>query len=510
MKDKLVLPGRERRGPLSWMTRNPVAANITMLILVLGGLIQAFNIKQEFLPSAELDTVTVSIPYPGASPEEVEQSIVLAVEEAVRGLDGVEEVTASAREGSGTVTVEVMPGYDLVRMSQDVQSEVDRITTFPEDAEEPIISVSSLRREVLSVIVSADTADTVLREVAEQVRDRLIVSPGITQVELSNVRSYEIAIEIPQDTLRAYHLTLTEVADILSRASVETPGGGMKTTSGEILVRMRDRRDYGEQFGKIPLITGADGTQVLLEEVAIIRDNFDDSDKFTYFNGKPALTMSVYRVGKETPISIEESVLEVLDELRATLPEGIELTPWNSRADMFRQRMDLLLRNGLLGLVLVFIVLGFFLEMRLAFWVMLGIPISFLGTILVMPAMDLSINMVSMFAFILALGIVVDDAIVVGENIYHNHQEGMPFLRAAIVGARQIAMPVTFSILTNIVAFMPLYFVPGTMGKFFGAIPLVVCSTFVISLVEALFVLPAHLGHQKDLKNPHFIPCLSG
>lgn len=503
MKDKLVLLGRERRGPLSWMTRNPVAANIIMLILVLGGLIQAFNIKQEFLPNAELDIVTVSVPYPGASPEEVEQSVVLAVEEAVRGLDGVEEVTASASEGSGTVTVEVMPGYDLGRMSQDVQSEVDRITTFPEDAEKPIINVSSLRREVLSVIVSADTSDSILREVAEQVRDRLIVSPGVTQVELANVRSYEIGIEISQDTLRAYNLTLSDVADTLSSASVEMPGGGMKTESGEILVRVRDRRDYGEQFAKIPLITEPDGTRMLLEDVATIRDGFDDSDKFTYFNGKPAVMMDVYRVGKETPVTVEEAVLEVLDELRATLPDGIELTMWNSRADMFRQRMNLLLRNGMIGLILVFVVLGFFLEMRLAFWVMLGIPISFLGTLLLMPALDVSISMVSMFAFILALGIVVDDAIVVGENIYHNHQEGMPFLRAAIVGARQIAMPVTFSILTNVVAFMPLYFVPGVMGKFFKAIPLVVCSTFIISLVEALFVLPAHLGHQHNLKNPH-------
>ncbi len=498
MKDKPILPGKERRGPISWMTRNPVAANIIMLILVLGGILQIFNIKQEFLPNAELDFVTVTVPYPGASPEEVEQAIVLAVEEAVRGLDGVKEITARANEGSGTVTVEMMPGHDLGRMSQDIQSEVDRIRTFPQDAEEPIISVSSTRREVLTVIVSADTADTVLREITEQVRDGLIQSPGITQVELSNVRNYEISIEIPQDSLRAYNLTIQNVADIIARASVELPSGGMKTTSGEILVRVRDRRDYGEQFGKIPLITGADGTQVLLEDVAEIRDHFTDSDQFTYFNGKPALTMAVYRIGKETPISVEESVLEVLDQLEARLPEGIAVETWNSRADMFRERMSLLLRNGMFGLVLVFIVLGFFLEMRLAFWVMLGIPISFIGTLLFMPALGLSINMVSMFAFILALGIVVDDAIVVGENIYHYHQEGMPFLRAAIKGARQIAMPVTFSILTNIVAFMPLYFVPGTMGKFFAAIPLVVCTTFLISLVEALFVLPAHLAHQKD------------
>ncbi|MEI6890546.1 MAG: efflux RND transporter permease subunit [Pontiella sp.] len=505
MKNKFVLSGKDRRGPISWMTRNPVTANIIMLVLILGGIFQAFNAKQEFMPSVDLDSVTITVPYPGASPEEVEQAIVLVVEEAVRGLDGVEEVLSYAQEGSGRIVVEVMSDHDINQLSKDIQSEVDRIQTFPEDTEEPIVTVNSLRRDVLEVIVAADTSDTVLREVAEQVRDRLILSPGITQVEFSNVRSYEISIEVPQDTLRAYGLTLADISDTLAQASVETPSGGMKTSSGEILVRVRDRRDYGEQFGKIPLITGADGTQVLLEDVATIRDGFDDSDKFTYFNGKPAVTINVYRVGKETPLTVEKSVKEVLKELRATLPEGIELTIWDSRADMFRQRMNLLMRNGLAGLLLVFIVLGFFLEMRLAFWVMIGIPISFLGTLLIMPLLGVSISMISMFAFILALGIVVDDAIVVGENIYHNHQDGMPFLQAAIRGARQIAMPVTFSILTNIVAFMPLFFVPGVMGKFYRAIPLVVCSAFVISLVEALYVLPAHLGHQKDIKNPHLI-----
>ncbi len=416
MKNKSILPGRERRGPISWMTRNPVTSNIIMLILVLGGLLQIFNIRQEFLPNAVLDFVTITVPYPGASPEEVEQATVLAVEEAVRGLDGVKEVTARANEGSGVVTVEMMPGHDLSRLSQDIQGEIDRITTFPEDAEEPIISVSSTRREVLTVIVSANTADTVLREVTEQVRDGLIQSPGITQVELSNVRNYEISIEIPQDSLRAYNLTLKKVADIIAHSSIEMPGGGIKTTSGEILIRVRDRRDYGKQFGKIPLITGHDGTQVLIEDVAKIRDHFIDSDQFTYFNGKPGLTMAVYRIGKETPISIEKATLDVLEQMKNHLPEGIELEIWNSRADMFRQRMELLLRNGLFGLILVFIVLGLFLEMRLAFWVMLGIPISFLGTLLIMPAIGLSLNMVSMFAFILALGIVVDDAIVVGEK----------------------------------------------------------------------------------------------
>jgi multidrug efflux pump subunit AcrB len=277
----------------------------------------------------------------------------------------------------------------------------------------------------------------------------------------------------------------------------------MKTTSGEILVRVMDRRDLGREFANIPIIMAPDGTQLLLEDIAEIKDGFDESDKYTFYNGKPAMTITVYRVGKETPLTVEAAVLKVLEELKATMPDSVEFTIWDNRAEYFRGRMGLLLRNGVLGLVLVFIMLSLFLEMRLAFWVMLGIPISFMGTFLFMGPMDVSLNMITMFAFLIALGIVVDDAIVVGENIYHNHQDGMPFLEAAIKGARQIAVPVTFSILTNIVAFMPLYFVPGTRGKFFKMIPLVVCTTFIISLIEALYILPAHLAHQKDLKKPH-------
>jgi multidrug efflux pump subunit AcrB len=274
----------------------------------------------------------------------------------------------------------------------------------------------------------------------------------------------------------------------------------MRTTGGEILVRVTDRRDLGREFARIPIVTAADGTQLLLEDIATIRDGFDEQDKFSFYNGTPAVTLTVFRVGNETPISIEESVEEVIEELRQTMPEGLEFTIWDSRADAYRGRMGLLLRNGLLGLTLVFILLSLFLEMRLAFWVMLGIPISFMGTFIFMSGADVSLNMITMFAFLISLGIVVDDAIVVGENIYHYHQEGMPFLQAAIKGARQIALPVTFSIITNIVAFMPMYFVPGVMGKFFRVIPLVVCSTFLISLIESLFILPAHLGHQSDKK----------
>jgi multidrug efflux pump subunit AcrB len=495
-------PEHEKRGPIAWMARNTVAANILMTVLIGGGIFAATRVKQEFLPSAQLDSVSITVPYPGASPDEVEQGILLAIEEAVRGIDGVKKVYANANEGSGSVSVDVLEGYDVNKVTDDVRNQVDRIRTFPLDAEEPVISAAAIKRSVMDVIVAADVPDTVLRELAEQTRDRLLASGGVTQLELDSVRSYEIAIEIPQAKLRELNLTLQDVANILARSSVELPGGGMKTTGGEILVRVKDRRDLGREFANIPIVTAHDGTQLLLEEIAEIRDTFDESDKFTFYNGKPAVSMTVYRVGKETPISVEKAVIKVLDELRATMPDGVEFTIWNNRADSFRGRMGLLLKNGTLGLILVFFLLGLFLEMRLAFWVMLGIPISFLGTFLFMGPMDVSLNMVTMFAFLIALGIVVDDAIVVGENIYHNHQDGMPFMQAAIKGARQIAVPVTFSILTNIVAFMPLYFVPGVMGKFFRNIPLIVCTTFIISLVEALYILPAHLGHQKDKTKP--------
>jgi multidrug efflux pump subunit AcrB len=494
-----------KTGPIAWMAKNSVAANILMLILLVGGLIYTKKVKQEFLPEATLDAVRVSVPYPGAGPEEVEQGILLAIEEAVRGIDGVKKVTSSANEGSGSAWIDVLASYDVNQVTDDVRNEINRIRTFPEDAENPVISAVKLKRSVLNLIVSADVPESTLREITEQVRDRLLQEKGVTQADLTDVRSLEIGIEIPQDRLREYGLSLSDVANIISRSSVELPGGGMKTSGGEILVRVMDRRDLGREFEQIPIVTAADGTQVLLEDLANIRDSFDDSDKFSYFNGRPSMKLTVYRIGKETPLTVEAAVLNVIEELEATLPDGIHLDISNNKADMFRGRMSLLLKNGALGLIMVFLVLGLFLEMKLAFWVMLGIPISFLGTFLFMPAFDVSLNMISMFAFLIALGIVVDDAIVVGENIYHNHQNGLSFLDAAIQGTKEIAVPVTFSILTNIVAFMPLYFVPGVMGKFFRVIPLVVCTTFVISLVEALFILPAHLAHKKDNKNPGWL-----
>ena len=479
------------------MAGHSVAANLLMLVFLVGGALMASQVKKEVFPDYDLDRVNITVPYPGASPAEVERGVILAIEEAVQGLEGIKEIIASAREGVGSVSVEIIEGENIQRLAQDIKSEVDRITSFPDEAEESRVVIAQRRRYVVDLALHGDHNEWVLREVAEDIRDRLIQDPDITQVEMEGVRDYEISIEIPQATLRAYNLTLGDVAQRIRRTSVELPGGAIKTESGDILVRVNERRDYGHEFGKIPIITTNDGTQVLLEDIAVINDGFKETDNFATYNGKPAVMIRVYRVGDQTPISVSDAVHQQVKIINQILPPGLALDARRDRSDIYRQRMDLMMRNGYLGLGLVFILLAIFLEARLAFWVSLGIPISILGSFLFLPLMDVSINLISMFAFIITLGIVVDDAIVVGENVYYLRQNGKTWFEAALQGTREIAKPIIFSVLTNMVAFMPMLFVPGFMGKIFKYIPMVVICVFAVSLIECLFVLPAHLGHRK-------------
>ncbi len=487
----------EQRGAVAWMARHSVAPNLLMLFMLIGGLFVTLRIKQEVFPEFDLDMVTVRVPYPGASPEEVEQGIILAVEEGIRGITGVKEVTAMAREGSGVVTAELEERTDAQRVYQEIRQEVDRVTTFPEEAEEPDVVLMTHRREVMDVILYGDADEWILRELAEQVRDRLLQDPNVTQVDLEPARTFEVSIEVPQENLRAYNLTLQTVAERLRNASIELPGGSLRTGAGEILLRMKDRRDWAREFGEIPLITSADGTQLLVRDLATVRDTFEEEYQFVTYNGKPGVNLEVYRVGQQTPIGVSDAVRKKLEEIRPTLPPGIGIDVRRDESETYRQRLDLLLRNGAMGLTLILVFLTIFLEYKLAFWVAMGIPISFLGSFLLLPSMDVTINMMSMFAFIVALGIVVDDAIVVGENVFEYRQAGMGPLEAAIRGAREVGVPVTFSILTNVAAFAPLAFMPGVMGKVWRVIPLVVSSVFIISLLESLFVLPAHLAHTK-------------
>ena len=486
------------RGPMAWMARHGVAPNLLMIVLLVGGFLMARLIKQEVFPDFDLDIVQIRVPYPGASPEEVERGIVLVVEEAVRGIDGVKEVSATAREGIGVVTAELFDGADKQQVYQEIQQEVDRVTTFPEDAEQPEVATVSHWRQVLTVEVHGDVGEWALRDVVEQVRNRLLLDPDITQVELHGVRSYEVHAEVPQENLRAYGLTLDGIARKIRATAVELPGGKVETRGGEILLRMTERREWAKEFARIPIVTTSDGTVLGLDDIARVRDTFADTDSLGTYNGARAMGISVYRVGEQTPIQVADAVRRAMAKIEPDLPAGVHYSIRRDMSDIYRQRLELMLRNAGLGLVLVLLLLGTFLEIRLAFWVTMGIPTSFLGALLLAPGLGVSINMISMFAFIVSLGIVVDDAIVAGENIYEYRQQGMGRLEAAIHGARDVAIPVSYSILTNIVAFLPLMTVPGSMGKVWRVIPVVVITVFSISWIEALFILPAHLAHARE------------
>jgi len=485
----------ERDGLIGWMCRNRVAANLLMVTFMVGGLLMAGRLKQEVFPEFTIDIVFVSVAYPGAGPEEVEQGVMLAIEGSVEGLDGVKRVSSSASEGGGMVVVELLRGVDSGKSLQDVKAAVDRISSFPNDIERPRVSLFSTRNRVLSVLVHGDAGERALRDAAQRIREDMLQEDGITFATLSYARPLEISVEVPSATLRSLHLTIGDIATAIRAASVDLPAGEIRSEAGRVLVRTNERREHASEFSDIPVITRADGTRVSLGMIAEIREDFREQDLAAYFNDERTVAVEVYRVGNETPIGISEAAHAFVDGKISELPPNINLTIWNDDSVIYRERINLLMRNAYVGLALVLLMLGLFLEPRLAFWVMLGIPISILGSFLFIPLTGATINMISLFAFIVTLGIIVDDAIMVGENIYEKREQGMPVVEAAIFGAKEISMPVFFAVTTNIVAFTPMFFVPGGEGKLFMQIPAVTISVFIVSLVESLFVLPAHLAH---------------
>lgn len=485
------------KGPISWMIFNRVTPNLLMLFLILGGLFMTTRIKQEVFPEFALDRVTIQVSYPGSSPEEIEQGIVLAVEDAIEGIEGIKEITSTAAEGSAMVNAELLDDADAQTVLQDIQQGIDRITTFPDDSEDPVVALASRQHEVLRLNFYGDASEKSLREVVEQVRDRLLQAKGITQIDITGARDFEVQVEIPMEKLRMYGLTLTEVATIIRQSSVQVPGGKVETTGGEILLRVDNRSDWAKEFARIPIVTSSGGATVYLEDLALVKEAFESSSREASYEQQRSLALQVYRIGKQTPIGVSDATREAMADIEADLPPGISWKITSDSSDIYKQRLDLLLKNASLGLVLVLVLLGVFLELKLAFWVTMGIPVSFLGGLLILPMLDVSINMISLFAFIIALGIVVDDAIIAGENIYEYRQRGLSYIDAAIEGAKDVAGPIAFSILTNIVAFMPLLFVPGTMGKVWRVIPLVVITVFLISWLESLLILPSHLAHSK-------------
>ena len=488
--------------PVTWMAKNHVAANLLMGFILLSGLFAMLQTKIETFPEFSLDQVQIQVPYLGASPAEVEEGVCQRIEERLRGLEGVRRITSTASEGMGVVSVEMERGVDMSRMLDDIKNEVDRIDTFPEETEKPVIKEMIRRNRVIDVVVHGDVSEKALKVAAERVRDDLRNAPNISQVELSGVRVDEISIEISEKALRRHNLTLAQVRAAVARTSLDMPGGSVKGEGGEILVRTKGRLYTGQDYEDVVVLTRPDGTSLKLGQIATVIDGFEDSDLISRFNGNAAAVIQVYRTGDQSALEISDYVVEYIVDNQGQMHEGIHLDYSRDDARLLRSRLDLLLRNARLGLAFVFICLSLFLDLRLAFWVMLGIPISFMGAFVLMGPFDASINMISLFAFIIALGIVVDDAIVVGENIFSHRERGKPFLRAAIDGALEVGTPVIFSVLTSVAAFMPLLFVEGMMGKIMGVIPVIVISVLLLSLVESLLILPAHLSSEgKGLIN---------
>lgn len=488
------------KGMIAWFAENHVAANLLMLFLLLAGAVTGLTMKVEVFPEFSLDMITVTTQYPGASPSEVEEAIVRRIEERVAGLSGIKRIDSTARESLGIVTIEVMKDWSLKKLLDEVKSEVDSITTFPNEAERPIVREVTRRNRVISLAVFGDASEATIKNLAETIKDEIIGLPGITQADLSGVKTGEIHIEISEETLRRHGLTLGKVADAVRKGSLDLPAGRVKTIGGEILIRTKGRRYYADEYRDVPVITNTDGSIVTLGQIARLSDGFEDLDLAARFQGKPTALIEVFRVADQNALTVAKTIKKYADKVRSTLPEGIDIDIYNDRSVMLKSRMNLLIKNMGFGLILVSLMLAMFLDLKLAFWVTLGIPISFLAGLWMLPRFDVSINMISLFGFIMVLGIVVDDAIIVGENIFRKYEEGMGFHEGSVDGAVEVGRPVVFAVLTTVAAFWPLLSGTGNMGKIMRNIPIVVILVLLGSLVESLMILPAHLSRSQERK----------
>jgi len=485
------------KGIIRWFAENAVAANLLMILLLVGGLVSLTAIAQKPFPDIDVEIVQVSVEYLGAAPEEVEEGVCVRIEEEINGIEGVERITSTATEGACGVSAELISGYPVDRALSEIKNSVDGITTFPDETEKPIINHFTVRRNAIEVALWGDVEERALTIWGQRLRDEISALPGITQVELASARPYEISVEVSEASLRRHGLTFDDVAEAVRSSSLDLPGGAIKTRAGEIVLRTKGQAYTGDEFARLVVRTRPDGTRLLLGDVARVVDGFEDVDRSARFNGEPAVLVRVFRVGDQRIMDVVERVRAYVDQVETVLPSGLHLSVWNDSSQMLRDRVDILVRNGMSGFVLVFCVLALFLRLRLAFWVAIGVPIAFSGSFMLFTPLDMSIDVISVFAFILVLGLLVDDAIVVGENVHTHQERGEDSLQSAIRGAQEVAVPVIFGVLTTIAAFLPMILAPGTMGQVFGTIGRVVVCCLIFSMIESQWVLPAHLGHMK-------------
>lgn len=491
------LPPSLERGLVPYFANNPVAANLIMTLMLLGGLIAGVQMTAQIFPTVDPGVVTVSVPYPGATPTEVEEGITRRVEEAVFGIDGVDRVLSTASENLGTVTVEIKDFVDALLVRDDVEAAVGRLADFPpEEAEQPDIVHTNTVSDVLTLVVSSELSEAQLRRGAEMLEEELLALPTVSLVSLLGARDYEISIEVSQEALRRYDLSIGQVANAVRASSLNLAAGELRTDAGDLLLRTNTKRERGEEFEDIVLRARPDGTILRLGDVAEVRDGFADVDLVNEYNGRQSIFVRVQKSEAEDVLNIAEDIKRMLAEYRP--PPGIDVEIWNDQTEVLEDRLNLLIRNGVLGFALVFLFLVVMLDLRLAMWVAMGVPISFLGAFLFFDFFDVNINMVSLFALIIVLGIVVDDAVVVGENIVAEQESGgvgAANAGAAIAGALGVRSPVVVGVFTTMAAFAPLLFVTGTFGQILGAVPVVVITVLLMSLIEVFFILPAHLSH---------------
>lgn len=482
---------------ITWFVDNPVAANLMMAIFVTGGMLSLASMHQEEFPNIDLDIVQIIVPYLGAAPEEVEQAVCIRIEEAIEGIQGIDKINTISAEGSCIAMVELDGETDSTRSLNEIKAKVDAITTFPKETEKPLVSMLEFKGQVIHVAVSGNSDDLSLKALGERIRDDLAAMDGISQVVLNYSRPYEISIEVSEYTLRQYNLTLDKVAQAIRRSSLDLPGGSIKTDGGEILLRSKGQAYRGHEFESIVIVSRPDGTSLTLGEIATVRDEFQEGYLNAIFDGDNAVMVTVYRVGNEDIIKAADRVKKYVADLENNLPRGIKLSIWIDESEALKHRIDALTKNAYAGLIMVLIILTVFLRFKVAMWVAAGIPIAILGAIWVFPAAGINISSLTVMAFILVLGIVVDDAIVVGERVFAHEANAESKRHAAISGTFEVSIPVIFGVLTSMAAFIPILIVDGRMGAFFQVIGWVVIVCLLFSLLESQLILPAHLAHRK-------------
>lgn len=482
---------------IAWFATNHIAANLLLILIVLAGLSALLTMPQKSFPDIDVPIISVSIPYLGAAPEEVEQGVCIRVEEELDGVEGVKEIRSVANESLCSVTVELFEDADESRALDDVKNRIDALDTLPEETEQPIINLATSIRPVIDLAITGPDDERTLKVLGQRVRDEIAALPGITQVSLVNTRPYEISIEVSESDLQRFGLTFSQVAEAVRARAIDLPGGAIKTEDGEILLRTKGQVYWGEEYERLVLLSRPDGSLVFLSDVARVVDGFEDTDQSLRFDGQPAAIIRVSRIGSEDILAITGAVMAYLDTSAQALPEGVKLTVWNDNSRLLEDRLATLLDSARQGFLMVLLLLALFLRPVLAFWVSVGVPVAFMGALYLTNYVGLSIDGISLFGFILVLGIMVDDAIVVGESVHSRQREGGTPLVGSIEGTQRITIPVIFGVLTTICTFLPMLQGVGSSGQIGAVIATVVICCLIFSLIESQLILPAHLGNKQ-------------